>query len=71
MRRSKQAAPNQGRHEARCAVCKHARRQAIEDEFVAWKSPKSIAKDQRTLTFRDANMIRERRALATRSRRAL
>ena len=36
---------NQGRHEAQCAICKHASRTEIEEEFIAWKSPQKIAKE--------------------------
>jgi len=45
-RNGKQEAPvNQGRHEAQCAICKHSRREEIEEEFLSWKSPARIAKD--------------------------
>src|SRR5215469_16413336 len=36
---------SQGRHETNCKVCNHPERQAIENEFVSWKSPSQIAKD--------------------------
>jgi hypothetical protein len=35
---------NQGRHEAQCTICSHAKREEIEQEFVGWKSPDKIAK---------------------------
>jgi transposase len=38
------AASNLARHKARCSVCRHRRRQAIEDRFTAWESPVAIAK---------------------------
>ena len=44
----KQPAPeptvNQGRHEAQCSICKHARREEIEHQFLTWASPHKIAK---------------------------
>jgi len=32
-----------GRHKSGCTVCAHKRRDEIESDFVAWKSPASIA----------------------------
>jgi hypothetical protein len=34
---------SQGRHEARCLICAHSRREEIEQEFVAWVSPAKTA----------------------------
>ena len=34
---------NQGRHEAQCSLCKHSRREEIEQDFLSWKSPDKIA----------------------------
>ena len=31
-----------GRHEANCTICAHAEREAIERDFVAWRSPVAI-----------------------------
>jgi len=33
---------NQGRHEAKCTICKHLQREEIEQEFLNWKSPEKI-----------------------------
>lgn len=44
MRKSSEPPPvNVGRHEKQCAVCLHPDRLAIEQDFVAWKSPGAIA----------------------------
>jgi hypothetical protein len=32
-----------GRHEANCTICAHEKRWEIERDFVAWKSPTTIA----------------------------
>jgi hypothetical protein len=34
---------NVGRHEANCTICAHEKRDEIEREYVAWKSPAAIA----------------------------
>ena len=34
-----------GRHTRKCTVCKHPEREAIELEFLRWRSPKDIADD--------------------------
>ena len=53
--------PNLGRHAANCRICKHSRRQDIEDDFVAWVSPAKIAVDYK---LRDRSTIyRHARAL--------
>ena len=36
---------SQGRHEARCLICAHQDRDAIEQSFVAWVSPAKIAEE--------------------------
>jgi hypothetical protein len=62
MKRKKSENPEKtvslGRHEANCKVCQHPERQAIEEEFVSWKSPNKIAKDwnlrDRTTLYRHA-----------------
>ncbi len=36
---------NLGRHAAKCRICTHARRQEIEEDYFAWKSPTQIAQD--------------------------
>jgi hypothetical protein len=35
---------NQGRHEAQCTICSHAKREEIEQEFLNWRSPDKIAR---------------------------
>ena len=49
---------NRGRHETNCKVCQHTERAAIEEEFIAWKSPSRIARDwslrDRTTLYRHA-----------------
>jgi ribosomal protein S14 len=72
MKRSKSTATdkpvNRGRHETNCKVCQHPERAAIEDEFIAWKSPSRITKDwgfrDRTTLYRHAwatGLIEKRR----------
>ena len=39
---SNHTASNVSRHEKQCAVCRHSDRLAIEQDFVAWKSPGAI-----------------------------
>ena len=41
--RRKRAAP--GRHTRKCNVCRHPDRDAIEQDFLRWRSPDRIAKD--------------------------
>jgi len=38
-------AVSQGRHEARCLICAHQEREAIEQSFVGWVSPAKIAEE--------------------------
>jgi hypothetical protein len=49
---------SKGRHETNCKVCNHPERQAIESEFISWKSPSQIAKvwklRDRTTLYRHA-----------------
>jgi murein L,D-transpeptidase YcbB/YkuD len=35
---------NRGRHVKLCSICKHARRDEIESDFVGWRSPSQIAR---------------------------
>jgi hypothetical protein len=37
--------PNPGRHSAKCRICRHAQREEIEEDFVAWRSPRRIAQE--------------------------
>lgn len=34
-----------GRHDRKCCVCRHPQRAEIEQEFLHWRSPESIAKE--------------------------
>ena len=52
---------NLGRHRRNCTVCSHPRRQEIEDDFVAWRSPATIATEY-GLADRN-NVYRHARAL--------
>lgn len=36
---------NVGRHEPRCKICSHPRREEIEAQFIGWMSPADIARD--------------------------
>jgi hypothetical protein len=38
---------NPGRHRRNCSICAHAQREAIEGEFIAWRSPAMIATEYR------------------------
>lgn len=38
---------NQGRHEAKCAVCSHPRREELEGDWLDWGSTSRIARDYR------------------------
>lgn len=48
-----------GRHRRNCSVCSHERRDEIEAEFVAWRSPATIAAEfgltDRTSVYRHAH----------------
>ena len=35
------------RHKRACAICRHPRREAIEDDFLSWRSPDDIAEEHR------------------------
>jgi hypothetical protein len=37
--------PDLSRHSRRCSICAHPDRDAIEAEFIRWRSPEKIAKD--------------------------
>lgn len=39
------APPGFSRHPRRCTICSHADRDAIEGDFIRWRSPDQIAKD--------------------------
>lgn len=36
---------SRGRHEQNCGICKHPRREDIEQAFVSWRSPAKIAEE--------------------------
>jgi hypothetical protein len=50
---------NLGRHQRDCSVCAHARREEIEADFIAWRSPAAIAEEyglaHRTSVYRHAH----------------
>ena len=50
-----------GRHKTNCTVCAHGKRDEIEQEFVAWKSPVLIATEcglaDRTSIYRHAHAL--------------
>lgn len=52
---------NIGRHQRNCSVCAHAQREEIEADFVAWRSPASIATEyglaDRTSVYRHAHAL--------------
>src|SRR2546430_4902961 len=43
----KQQSVSRGRHEKLCTICKHPKREEIENDFVNWHSPAEIAKTYR------------------------
>ncbi len=45
LRLSPATPPDYSRHSRRCLICAHPDRDAIEGDFVRWRSPKDIAKD--------------------------
>src|ERR1700687_5062135 len=50
---SKDAKPrvvNRNLHARSCSVCGHARREEIEGDYLAWRSPQAIAKEYRLRT---------------------
>ena len=48
-----------GRHQRNCSVCAHAQREEIEADFIAWRSPATIATEyalaDRTSVYRHAH----------------
>jgi hypothetical protein len=50
-----------GRHQRNCSVCAHAQREEIESDFVAWRSPATIAGDygiaDRASVYRHAHAL--------------
>lgn len=50
-----------GRHKRNCSVCAHARREEIEADFIAWRSPAAIATEyglaDRTSVYRHAHAL--------------
>ena len=57
----KPAAVNLGRHQRYCTVCKHEQREEIEEGFVAWRSPVSLAEEfglaDRASVYRHAHAV--------------
>ena len=59
---------NLGQHVTRCSICHHPEREAIERDFLDWKSQKTIAKEHK---LRDRTAIwRHARALGLYPKRA-
>ncbi|MFZ3214490.1 MAG: hypothetical protein WA192_00340 [Candidatus Acidiferrales bacterium] len=64
--------PDLARHSRRCAICSHPDRDAIEGDFIRWRSPQRIAKDyginSRASVYRHAHVLglfqRRRREVA-------
>jgi hypothetical protein len=52
---------NLGRHRRYCKICSHERRDEIEQDFIAWKSPIAIAEEyglaDRMNVYRHANAL--------------
>ena len=53
--------PSLGRHRHNCRICAHPKREEIEREFIAWKSPAKIAHDygltNRASVYRHAHAL--------------
>ena len=43
--RHPQAPADHARHARKCLVCSHPQREAIEDDFLHWRSPEKLARD--------------------------
>ncbi len=58
-KRKSQRPVSLGRHEKDCGICAHPQCEAIERDFVAWRSPKKIAREyhlsDRTTVYRHAH----------------
>lgn len=52
---------SRGRHEKNCGICKHEDRESIERDFVAWRSPATIAEEyklsNRATVYRHAHAL--------------
>jgi hypothetical protein len=52
---------NLGRHKRNCSVCAHEQKEAIETDFVSWRSPAAIATEyglpDRTSVYRHAHAL--------------
>ena len=52
---------NLGRHRRNCSICAHEQREAIESDFVSWRSPAAIATDyglaDRSSVYRHAHAL--------------
>lgn len=61
MRNESGKALNLGRHKRYCKICSHEKREEIEQDFVAWKSPIAIAEEyglaDRMNVYRHANAL--------------
>lgn len=63
-----QSQPTLSHHARHCTICHHPERQAIEEEFIHWHSPKSIASDHAVGV---RSVYRHARALGLFERRAI
>jgi hypothetical protein len=61
MRNESGKALNLGRHKRCCKICSHEKREEIEQDFIAWKSPIAIAEEyglaDRMNVYRHANAL--------------
>jgi len=61
MRNESGKALNLGRHKRYCKICSHEKREEIEQDLVAWKSPIAIAEEyglaDRMNVYRHANAL--------------
>lgn len=57
----KRSSVNVGRHKQNCSVCAHAQRVEIEAEFIAWRSPSTLAQQyglpDRSSIYRHAHAL--------------
>ena len=60
-RKNSEKTVNLGRHEQNCKICKHPERENIERDFIAWRSPVTIAKEyelsNRATVYRHAHAL--------------
>ena len=60
-RKNSEEPVNLGRHEQNCKICKHPERENIERDFIAWRSPVTIAEEyklsNRATIYRHAHAL--------------